>query len=66
MLGLGFDEVLSGEEEDEEARVAQMSSSTNCQVVAWRSSSQRDRRPAQTSETLELDSVFRRTWLDYI
>lgn len=49
VLGWGFDQALPGEEEDEEARIAQMSSPTSAwdsQVVAWRSSDQRDRRPA--------------------
>ena len=44
VLGLGSDQALSGEEEDKEARIAQMSSPTsawNPQVAAWRSSTSR-------------------------
>lgn len=49
VLGLGFNQALSGEEEDKEACIAQMFSPTlawNSQVAAWRSSNQQDRRPA--------------------
>ena len=41
VFGLGSDQALSSEEEDKEARIAQMSSPTsawNSQVAAWRSS----------------------------
>lgn len=68
---LGCDPALSGKEEDEEARAAQMSSPTSAwdsQVAAWKSSNQRDGRPALLPRLQRLTARWgcRWTWLRYI